>query len=88
MGKSSSCHQTKNSYSRVCISLTCKDELTQRAAAEQHGAPADERHAEEVPHMAAVGDGLELEAPMELLRHQIADEGNEEDSYKAGQQLA
>ncbi len=24
---------------------------------------------------------------MELLRHQIADEGNEEDSYKAGQQL-
>ena len=37
--------------------------------------------------MAAVGDGLELEAPMELLRHQIADEGNEEDSYKAGQQL-
>lgn len=37
--------------------------------------------------MAAVGDGLELEAPMELLRHQIADERNEEDSYKAGQQL-
>ena len=71
----------------VAVAAAGQNELTQRAAAEQHGAPADERHAEEVPHMAAVGDGLELEAPMELLRHQIADEGNEEDSYKAGQQL-
>ena len=71
----------------VAVALARKDELTERAAAEEHAAPADEEHAEDVPKVSAVGDGLAFKAELELALNEVADENQHENGNKTVEEL-
>ena len=69
------------------VSFTGKNELTQRASAEQNAAPSDEDHAEEVEHAVRVCDRLIRESEFEVLRDQVADHDCDDDRDKAVDQM-
>ena len=73
---------TEHGHGAVAVALRRQDELTQRAAAEQHAAPADEHHAQQVPDVGAVGDGLQRKAEVELIHGKIADERDDKIAAK------
>ena len=73
----------EHGHGAVAVALRRQNELTKRAAAEEHAAPADEHHAEQVPDVGAVGDGLKREAEAELIQGEVADDRYDEDSREA-----
>ena len=81
-------HHTEHGNSGVAVAGTGQNQLTQGAAAQQHRAPANDYHAQEVPQVCAVGNGLALEAQLEGAGSQIANEGDHKDGDEAVQQLA
>ena len=80
-------HHAEHSHSGVAVAAASQDQLTQGAAAQQHGAPAHDNHAHKVPQVCAVGNRLALEAQLEAAGSQIADEGDDKDGHEAVQQL-
>ena len=62
MGKSGTCHQSENSYNRVCISLSGKNELAHRAATEKNAGKTDKIHTKCVPQSVRVCDWLTCES--------------------------
>ena len=76
VGNGCTSHHTEHSNSRVAVAGTGQDQLTQGAAAQQHGTPANNDHAQEVPQVCAVGNRLALEAQLEGAGCQVANQGN------------
>ena len=62
--KSSTCHQTENGHSGVCISLSCQDQLTQRTAAKKNTSKACQIHSPSAFHSPSVcAIGIVLQIP-------------------------
>ena len=87
MRKRSACDHAEHGDRGVAVAFAGKDQLPERAAAEEHRAPADEHHAERVPKMAAVGDGLHRKTKLELAKRKVADEHYDEDRNEAVEQF-
>ena len=66
MGKSSTCHQTENGHSGVCISLACKDQLTKRASTEENTSKACQIHSQCVPQSVCMCDRLSRKSRIEI----------------------
>ena len=73
VGDGSTGHHAEDSDSGVTVAAACQNQLTQGAAAQQHGTPANNHHAQEVPQVCAVGNGLALEAQLEAAGDEVAD---------------
>ncbi len=63
---------------RVCVAAAGENQLTQRAATQQHRAPTREQHTEEIPHMAGMCNRLSGEAEIEFMQAEIADQDCDE----------
>ena len=70
----------------VSVALACQNKLTQRAAAEQGAAPADDGHAEQVPQPFGMCDGLAFKAPVQRTADGVANQNGDDDAAERGQQ--
>ena len=87
MGNGSAGHHAEDGNRGVAVAGAGQNQLAQRAAAQQYAAPAYDDHAQEVPKVCAVGNGLALEAQLEGTGSQITHQGNGEDGDEAIEQL-
>ncbi len=87
MAQGSTDHHTQYGDGTVCAAFTGQYELTQRAAAQQHGAPAYQSHTQSIPQTVGVGDGLTGKAEVEVAGDQVADHNSDNNGDKAIQQL-
>ena len=85
--------QAEDRHGAVAAALTGQNELTQRAAAQQHAAEADQQHSKEVPQAVGMRNGLlgKAEGEVSGLRHagqeQVAGQRADQDRRKAEDEL-
>jgi len=72
----------------VAVALAGQNQLTQRTAAQQHGAPAHDDHAQKVPELAGMGDRLRGEAEIEFAENQVAKQHGHKDRGETAEQIA
>ena len=83
MCKGSAEYKAGNGDCGVGIAFAGKDQLTEGAAAQKHGTPAYDAHAEEVHDAVVMGDRLIGKAKVELVEDQVADEDGNYDRHEA-----
>lgn len=73
---------------RVRVALAGHDQHTPGAAACKREGEAGKRHAEEVPQLHRMGDGLSLKAGFELSEREVRHEGRDDEGSDALEQMA
>ena len=93
MAESRAREKAKDRHRTVTASLAGEDQLTQRAAAQQHAGKAREHHAEEVPETVCVRNRLVGKTEMEVAcaggaaENEVADQSANQNRRKAENEL-
>ena len=83
MAQSGAYHHTQYGNGGICAAFAGQYQLTQRAAAQQHGAPAYQSHTQSIPQTVGVGDRLTGKAEVEVAGDQVADHNGDNNGDKA-----